>query len=99
MLLDSFTVDSPNVTYTEQHITSQYQYDTTELECGPRGEFTVRPVSQQVEFQTERRVPKVGCGTASYLLCLCGCERARRRAVAAGGVVAAPVWQRVTPPR
>lgn len=60
MLLQTFSVDSPNVTYTEDSITSSYEYDTTEVECGPALNFTIRPVSHKVEFQTARRVPKVG---------------------------------------
>jgi hypothetical protein len=60
MLLQSFTVDSPNVTYSDDCVTSSYEYDTTELECGPGLNFTVRPVSHKIEFQTSRRVPKVG---------------------------------------
>jgi myo-inositol-1-phosphate synthase len=61
MLIDNFHVDSPNVRYTDDHITSSYVYDTTELECGTDGKFTVRPQEQSVEFQTARQVPKVGC--------------------------------------
>lgn len=96
MLLDSFTVESPNVTYTEEHITSSYEYDTTELERGPRGDFTVRPVSQRVEFQTERRVPKVGCAAARTLLRARGCAGAQVCAPAAPRAAVAPVGLRVT---
>jgi hypothetical protein len=31
MFIDKFKVDSPNVKYTDSHIESLYQYDTTEL--------------------------------------------------------------------
>lgn len=60
MLVDSFHVDAPNVRYTDSHITTDYQYQTTELERGADGKFTVRPVSQTVEFQVERKIGKVG---------------------------------------
>jgi hypothetical protein len=66
MLLQTFSVDSPNVTYTEDSITSSYEYDTTEVECGPGLNFTIRPVSHKVEFQTARRVPKVGYAPCNY---------------------------------
>lgn len=60
MLIDTFTVESPNVEYTEEHIVSSYQYDTNELECGSDGKFTIRPQVQNVQFKTDRKVPKVG---------------------------------------
>jgi hypothetical protein len=69
MLVDSFHVDSTDVIYTDENITSSYSYDTTELECSDDGKFTVRPQQQSVQFQTDRRVPKVGCAHYSKLLC------------------------------
>jgi hypothetical protein len=60
MLIDTFTVDSPSVSYEEEHITSSYEYDTSDLVCGVDGKYTVRPKTQNVQFQTTRRVPKVG---------------------------------------
>ena len=68
MLLDALNVDSPNVQYTDDHITSSYVYDTTELECSEDGKFTVRPREQSVQFQTARKVPKVGYALANMCL-------------------------------
>lgn len=60
MLVDKFTVASPNVTYTDEAITSNYTYDTTKLERDASGAWTVRPVSTQYEFRVNRKVPKLG---------------------------------------
>lgn len=60
MLVESFTVDSPDVVYTDSHITTNYEYKTNELERGPDGKFTVRPVTHAYQFSVERTIPKVG---------------------------------------
>ncbi len=51
---------SPNVEYTEQHITAKYEYTTTQLAQGAGGKWEVRPSAQTYEFRTERTVPKLG---------------------------------------
>jgi len=59
MLVDSFQVNSPNVVYTDEAITSKYEYNTTKLERAGNG-MTVTPVQTQYEFRVERKVPKLG---------------------------------------
>mmetsp|Transcript_1473 Transcript_1473/g.5024 ORF Transcript_1473/g.5024 Transcript_1473/m.5024 type:complete len:509 (+) Transcript_1473:235-1761(+) len=60
VLLDSFTVDSPNVKYTDETITSSYEYLSTSLKKDDKGSFTVMPTSTTYEFRTKRKVPKMG---------------------------------------
>ncbi|CAI7802751.1 unnamed protein product [Closterium sp. NIES-54] len=63
MLIESFKVDSPDVVYGDEYITSKYKYQTTDLDCTVRdGKFdwTVKPVSKQYEFRTQTKVPKLG---------------------------------------
>jgi myo-inositol-1-phosphate synthase len=55
----SFRVNSPNVKYTEEHITSDYQYRTTKTRV-ENGELVVEPVEVNYTFKTERKVPKLG---------------------------------------
>lgn len=71
MLVDSFTVDSPDVVYHADHITSSYVYDTTSVGYNSDGSVTVRPKSERVEFQTCRKVPKVGCGIRRIMRIVC----------------------------
>lgn len=52
---DSFAVDSPNVEYTDDHIVSQYDYQTTEVNGSK-----VVPKTERLTFRTARRVPKTG---------------------------------------
>uniref|UniRef100_A0A7S1XQB4 inositol-3-phosphate synthase n=1 Tax=Phaeomonas parva TaxID=124430 RepID=A0A7S1XQB4_9STRA len=52
---EDFRVESGNVTYTEDEIISQYDYETTEVDGG-----VVRPRRQRYTFRTERHVPKTG---------------------------------------
>lgn len=57
---DVFTVNSPNVTYTDADITSKYTYRTTKVEAGADGKFTATPTETKYDFKTERKVPKTG---------------------------------------
>ncbi|KAF8467270.1 hypothetical protein BDZ91DRAFT_762743 [Kalaharituber pfeilii] len=57
---DLFVVDSPNVTYTENEITSTYTYRTTKVTKNADGKYVAQPVSTVYDFKTDRRVPKVG---------------------------------------
>jgi len=57
--VQAFEVVSPDVTYTEDHITSKYAYDHTMVETKD-GKTTVHPATQDFEFQTERKMPKTG---------------------------------------
>ena len=61
MLVDEFTVNSPNVVYTEDTITTTYDYKSTELRQDAQGKWIVEPTSTQYEFQVDRKVPKLGC--------------------------------------
>jgi myo-inositol-1-phosphate synthase len=60
MLLDSFTVDSPNVKVTEESIQTTYNYESTQVEQGADGKWVVRPTSTRYEFSVDKRVPKLG---------------------------------------
>ena len=60
MLVENFTVDSDRVKYTEESITSTYDYQTTDLSQGADGKWTVKPVTHEYAFKTDRRVPKLG---------------------------------------
>ena len=53
-------VDSPSVQYGPAHIHSSYVYQTASVLRGKEGRVTVRPITRELEFRTERRVPKVG---------------------------------------
>ncbi|KAI9172484.1 myo-inositol-1-phosphate synthase [Paramyrothecium foliicola] len=57
---DVFTVNSPNVTYTEQEIKSKYTYRTTKVDVDDNGKFTATPLETQYDFKVDRKVPKVG---------------------------------------
>ncbi|EFJ37320.1 hypothetical protein SELMODRAFT_270269 [Selaginella moellendorffii] len=64
MFIESFRVESPNVKYSEEHISSVYDYNTTDLvhEKNREGkyEWVVKPSTVTYEFQTQRKVPKLG---------------------------------------
>lgn len=51
----SFTVNNPNVKYTEELIESEYNYQKVVVDGS-----TLTPITSQLIFRTERRVPKVG---------------------------------------
>ena len=54
-----FTVNSPDVTYTDADITSKYTYRTTEVE-NKNGTFVAIPKETIYDFKTERTIGKVG---------------------------------------
>ena len=56
----AFTVNSPNVVYTDKYIESLFQYETSEVkqDCG---KIEVTPKRTVYTFKTERKVPKLGC--------------------------------------
>jgi myo-inositol-1-phosphate synthase len=60
MLVEDFQVQSPNVTYTDDHITSTYNYESTKLTRTEKGSWVVSPTSTQYQFRVDRRVPKLG---------------------------------------
>eukprot|EP00164_Ancoracysta_twista_P001270 GFYU01001668.1.p2 GENE.GFYU01001668.1~~GFYU01001668.1.p2 ORF type:complete len:543 (+),score=206.19 GFYU01001668.1:215-1843(+) len=55
-----FTVESPNVTYSDNTIVSNYAYHTTDVENLADGSMKVTPKTTNYTFKTERTVPKVG---------------------------------------
>jgi myo-inositol-1-phosphate synthase len=57
---DVFTVNSPNVTYSDSEIKSTYTYRTTKVETGADGKFVATPTETLYDFKTERKVPKTG---------------------------------------
>ncbi|KAF4739059.1 synthase [Perkinsus olseni] len=56
----SFTVDSPNVVYTDTHIEASYDYHTTDISQSSDGQWVVKPRTVKYNFETDRRVPKLG---------------------------------------
>eukprot|EP00243_Klebsormidium_subtile_P002980 TRINITY_DN16104_c0_g1_i1.p1 TRINITY_DN16104_c0_g1~~TRINITY_DN16104_c0_g1_i1.p1 ORF type:complete len:511 (-),score=204.43 TRINITY_DN16104_c0_g1_i1:554-2086(-) len=63
MLVESFKVESPNVKYEEDAITSKYQYQSTELSHAVKdgkSEWTVKPTATEYTFKTSTKVPKLG---------------------------------------
>jgi myo-inositol-1-phosphate synthase len=60
MLVEDFVVQSPHVEYTEDHITSTYQYDSTQLSRTDKGAWVVSPTRTEYQFRVDRRVPKLG---------------------------------------
>ncbi|KAL4426816.1 hypothetical protein ABPG77_006602 [Micractinium sp. CCAP 211/92] len=60
MLAESFRVDSPNVQYGEDAITSSYTYQHTSVERTDAGQWVVKPQSTEYTFKTDTRVPKLG---------------------------------------
>ncbi|KAJ3254722.1 Myo-inositol-1-phosphate synthase [Boothiomyces macroporosus] len=55
----SFVVNSPNVSYTDDHITSKYVYRDAKVNLTPSG-MTVVPTEKEYSFKVERNVPKLG---------------------------------------
>ena len=60
MLVDTFRVDSPDVEYSDEYITSNYQYSTTDVSRDEGGGFVCKPLKHEVQFRVERKVPKLG---------------------------------------
>lgn len=55
----SFTVHSPNVTYTDAEIKSQYTYRTTSVST-ENGTFVATPMETKYDFKVDRKIPKLG---------------------------------------
>jgi myo-inositol-1-phosphate synthase len=60
MLIEDFTVQAENVQYSEEYITSTYNYDSTKLTRDSKGSWIVSPTSTEYQFRVDRRVPKLG---------------------------------------
>ncbi|KAE8441586.1 Inositol-3-phosphate synthase [Mollisiaceae sp. DMI_Dod_QoI] len=57
---DLFTVNSPNVVYTDAEIKSKYTYRTTLVNETADGKFVAVPKETIYDFKVEREVPKTG---------------------------------------
>ena len=57
---DLFTVNSPNVIYTDNLINSKYSYRTTSVSQTAEGKYVATPKETVYDFKTERHVPKTG---------------------------------------
>jgi myo-inositol-1-phosphate synthase len=57
---DFFTVDSPNVVYTDEEIKTKYVYRTTAVSRTPEGKLLATPKETVYDFKVQRQVPKVG---------------------------------------
>ena len=57
---DLFTVDSPNVEYTDNEIKSKYVYRTTSVSQAGDGKYVATPKETVYDFKVERKVGKVG---------------------------------------
>ncbi|KAL8949970.1 MAG: hypothetical protein Q9222_003964 [Ikaeria aurantiellina] len=57
---DVFTVDSPNVVYTENEIKSKYSYHTTSVIDTGNGKYVAKPKETVYDFKVDRKVGKVG---------------------------------------
>lgn len=60
VLIQNFQVQSPNVEYAEESITSTYDYQTTKVEREADGKWIIRPTNVKYQFKTDRKVPKLG---------------------------------------
>jgi myo-inositol-1-phosphate synthase len=60
MFCNSFRVNSPDVVYSEDHITSNYEYQTTELSANSTGDWTITPKTINYKFQVSSKTPKLG---------------------------------------
>ncbi|KAI9844706.1 MAG: Myo-inositol-1-phosphate synthase [Sclerophora amabilis] len=54
------TVDSPNVTYTDDEIKSSYTYHTTSVSKTSEGQYVAQPKETKYDFKVDRKVGKVG---------------------------------------
>lgn len=57
---DLFTVDSPNVVYTDGEIKSKYVYRTTSVAKADDGKYVATPKETVYDFKVDRKVGKVG---------------------------------------
>ncbi|ELR02872.1 Myo-inositol-1-phosphate synthase [Pseudogymnoascus destructans] len=57
---DLFTVNSPNVEYTDATIKSKYTYCTTSVSKDEAGKYVATPKETVYDFKVERAIPKTG---------------------------------------
>ena len=58
--MSKITVESPNITYTDNEIVSRFLYQTTYIEKTNDGSITVHPVDVHCNFKTKTTLPKLG---------------------------------------
>ena len=56
----SFTVNSPDVVYTDNEIKTKYTYRTTDVSSDSDGKYVATPKETVYDFKVERKVGKVG---------------------------------------
>jgi len=86
-LAPTFTVTSPYVQYSDNHITSKYAYRTTDVEV-EGGQYIAMPKETLFDFKTERIVGKVGVVLVGWVSC--GTDRNRRTCNA--GMLTCPLF-------
>ncbi|KAL8822064.1 MAG: hypothetical protein Q9191_007193 [Dirinaria sp. TL-2023a] len=57
---DLFTVESPNVEYTESEIKTKYTYRTTSVTQAGNGKYVATPKETVYDFKVDRKIGKVG---------------------------------------
>ncbi|KAK2793010.1 Myo-inositol-1-phosphate synthase [Onygenales sp. PD_12] len=57
---DLFTVNSPNVVYSDEDIKTRYVYHTTAVTRGADGKYVAAPKESAYDFKVQRKVGKVG---------------------------------------
>ncbi|TVY35275.1 Inositol-3-phosphate synthase [Lachnellula occidentalis] len=57
---DLFTVNSPNVAYTDSEINTKYAYRTTSVTENGDGKFVATPKETLYDFKVDRKIPKTG---------------------------------------
>jgi len=55
-----FTVNSPNVVYTDSEINTKYTYRTTAVTKDESGKYIATPKETLYDFKVDRKVPKTG---------------------------------------
>lgn len=55
-----FTVNSPDVVYTDSEIKSKYTYRTTQVKKDANGHYVATPQETVYDFKVDRKVPKLG---------------------------------------
>jgi len=55
-----FSVSSPDVVYTDEHIKSKYVYRTTSITKSSNGNYVATPKETNYDFQVDRKVGRVG---------------------------------------
>lgn len=57
---DLFTVNSPNVEYTDNFINTKYTYRTTAISQNAQGNYVASPKETLYDFKVDRKIPKLG---------------------------------------